>query len=330
MTWGEQNTAAEAHAQIDWALDHGMTMLDTAEMYPIPPSKATYSHTESIIGQWIANAGAQKRSTMLLASKVAGPGRDRDWIRNGDSALSAKNIAWACEDSLKRLNTDYLDLYQIHWPDRNVAAFGQWQFNPKLERESVGLLEQIEAMNRLMREGKIRAWGVSNETSWGITRMMALCEQHGLIKPASVQNAYHLMNRLFEADMAEVSYRENIPLLAYSPLAMGMLTGKYDAGAQPPGARMTLFKATFGQRYTRDLAIEAAAAYNALAREHGISPVALALAFVCAKWFVGSAIIGATSLAQLEEQFRSVDTELSPELLKAIDAIAARFSHPSA
>ncbi len=330
MTWGEQNTPAEAHSQIDWALDHGINLIDTAEMYPVPPGEATYSHTETIIGQWIAKAGSEKRSQFYLASKVAGPGRDRPWIRNGDSALSAKNIQWACEDSLKRLNTDVIDLYQIHWPDRNVAAFGAWQFRPELERETVPLLEQIQAMADLIKQGKIRAWGVSNETSWGVVRMMALAEQHGLPKPASIQNAYHLMNRYAEADLAEVMFREKIPLLAYSPLGMGVLTGKYDGGARPAGSRVTLFEKNFGHRYTRPIAMEAAQQYNALARSWGLTPTALALAYVCQQSFVASAIVGATKIHQLEEQLAGYSATLEKEQIKAIDAIASRYSHPAA
>ncbi len=328
MTWGEQNTEADAHSQLDWAVAHGMDFIDTAEMYPVPPSGTTYSRTESIIGNWIAKSG--NRSKITLASKVAGPGRDRPWIRNGDPKLTMKNILWACDDSLKRLQTDVIDLYQIHWPDRNVAAFGQWQFDPSLERETVPILEQIEAMAALMKAGKIRAWGVSNETSWGVMKMMALCEAHNLPKPASIQNAYHLMNRLHESDLAEVSFREGIPLLAYSPLGMGMLTGKYNDGAMPEGARLTIFRDKFGQRYTRPLSFEAAAAYTALAKKHGISMTALALAYVCSKPFTASAIIGATTIPQLEEQLAVYQTPLSKELIAELNVISGRFSHPSA
>lgn len=327
MTWGEQNTQAEAHSQLDWAVAHGIDFVDTAEMYPVPPSGATYSTTEQYIGAWIAKGNRHK---ITLASKVAGPGRDRPWIRNGDARLTKKNILWACEDSLQRLRTDYLDLYQIHWPDRNVAAFGTWQFDPSLERETVPLLEQIEAMAQLIKEGKIRAWGVSNETSWGVTRMMALCEQHNLPKPVSIQNAYHLLNRLLEGDLAEVMFREQCPLLAYSPLAMGMLTGKYNDGAMPAGARLTIYRDRFGQRYTRPLAFEATAAYTALAKKHGLSLTALALAYVCSRPFVASALIGATSIAQLEELLRVYETPLSNDLIAELYATSGRFSHPSA
>ncbi len=330
MTWGEQNSETDAHSQLDWAVAHGMDFVDTAEMYPVPPNGTTYSRTESYIGSWIAKDKAARRKSITLASKVAGPGRDRPWIRNGDPQLSKKNIKWACEDSLKRLHTDYLDLFQIHWPDRNVAAFGTWQFDPAQERETVPLLEQIEAMAELMREGKIRAWGVSNETSWGVTRMMSHCEQHGLPKPASIQNAYHLLNRLFEGDLAEVSFREGIPLLAYSPLGMGVLTGKYDHGALPEHARLTVYRNKFGLRYTRPLAMEAAEAYSALAKKHGVSPTALALAYVCSRPFVGTAIIGATTIAQLEELLKVYSTPLAKELLDELNIVSSRFSHPSA
>jgi aryl-alcohol dehydrogenase-like predicted oxidoreductase len=330
MTWGEQNIEADAHSQLDWCVAHGIDFVDTAEMYPVPPNGTTYSTTEKYIGSWLQHNKTGNRNKILLASKVAGPGRDRPWIRNGDPSLTKKNIIWACEDSLKRLQTDVIDLFQIHWPDRNVAAFGAWQFNPELERETIPLLEQIEAMAELMKAGKIRAWGVSNETSWGVTRMMALCEAHNLPKPASIQNAYHLLNRLPEADLAEVMFREKIPLLAYSVLGMGMLTGKYNNGAMPEGSRLTVYRDKFGQRYTRPLSFEATAAYTALAQKHGISITALAMAYVCSKPFVGSAILGATNIAQLEEVFKVYDTPLSNELIAEMNVIAGRFSHPSA
>jgi len=296
-------------------------------MYPVPPNGTTYSHTESIIGKWNAKGN---RSKITLASKVAGPGRDRPWIRNGDPMLTRKNIEWACNDSLKRLQTDVIDLYQIHWPDRNVAAFGQWQFDPTNERDTVPLLEQIEAMAALIKAGKIRAWGVSNETSWGVMKIMALCEINHLPKPASIQNAYHLLNRLHEGDLAEVCFREQIPLLAYSPLGMGMLTGKYNEGAMPANARLTVFRDKFGQRYTRPLAFEAVAAYSELAKKHGMRLTALALAYVCSKPFTASAIVGATTIAQLEEQLALYQTPLSKELITELNQISGRFSHPSA
>jgi aryl-alcohol dehydrogenase-like predicted oxidoreductase len=328
MTWGEQNTEAEAHSQLDWAVGHGIDLVDTAEMYPVPPNESTYSRTESFIGNWNAKNG--NRNKIILATKVAGPGRDRPWIRNGDPSLTKKNIRWACEDSLKRLQTDYIDLFQIHWPDRNVAAFGAWQFDPKLERDTIPLSAQIEAMSDLIREGKIRAWGVSNETAWGVTRMCSTAEAHGLAKPASIQNAFHLMNRLPEADLAEVMYREQVPMLAYSVLGMGMLTGKYNHGALPEGSRLTIFRDRFGQRYTRPLAFEAALAYSELAAKFAISPSALALAYVCSKPFVASAILGATKIEQLDELIKLYETPLAKELITELNQIAARFSHPAA
>ncbi len=328
MTWGEQNSEADAHSQLDWAVAHGVDLIDTAEMYPVPPNGTTYSTTEKYIGNWIAKPGNRQKIT--LATKVAGPGRDRPWIRNGDPALTQKNIVWACDDSLTRLRTDVIDLYQIHWPDRNVAAFGNWQFSPALERDTVPLIEQIQAMATLIKAGKIRAWGLSNDTSWGVMRMMTLCEQHNLPKPATIQNAYHLLNRLFEADLAEVSHREGIQLLAYSVLGMGMLTGKYQNGAAPEGARLTKYRANFGQRYTRAVCFDAVDAYATLAKKHNMSLTALALAYVCSKPFTGSAILGATTIGQLQEQLAVYQTPLSEDLIKELNAVSARFSHPAA
>jgi aryl-alcohol dehydrogenase-like predicted oxidoreductase len=327
MTWGEQNTEAEAHAQLDWAVAHGVDFVDTAEMYPVPPNGTTYSTTEKFIGTWIAKGN---RNKITLASKVAGPGRDRPWIRNGDPSLTKKNIIWACEDSLKRLKTDVIDLFQIHWPDRNVAAFGAWQFDPTQERETVPLLEQVEAMAELIKAGKIRAWGVSNETSWGVTRLCAVAEANNLPKPASIQNAYHLLNRLFEGDLAEVSYREGVPLLAYSVLGMGMLTGKYRNGARPTDGRLTVYAGKFGLRYTRPTCYDAVDAYAELAKKHNMSLTALALAYVCRQPFMGSAILGATKIAQLDEQLAAYQTPLSDELIRELNTISLRFSHPAA
>jgi aryl-alcohol dehydrogenase-like predicted oxidoreductase len=325
MTWGEQNSEADAHAQLNFAMQHGINFVDTAEMYPVPPRAETGTRTESILGSWLAIPG--NREKIVLASKVAGPGR-YDWLRE-ETKLSKKTILAACDASLKRLRTDYIDLYQIHWPDRNVAAFGSWQFNPALEREYVSFAEQIEAMQELIKAGKIRGYGLSNETAWGTTMFCRVAEQLNAPKPASIQNAYSLVNRTFEGDLAETSYREQVPLLAYSPLAMGALTGKYDRGAMPRGSRFERFR-EFGGRYRRPLAMLASEEYGALAKKIGMTPVELALAFVVNKWFVASAIIGATSVQQLQQIYNAHYAKLPEEASAQIESISARYLHPAA
>ena len=327
MTWGEQNTEAEAHNQLDWAVANDINFVDTAEMYPVPPSAETGLRTELILGKWLAKPG--NRQKVVLASKIAGPGR-RDWIRNGATSLTKANIIDACEGSLRRLQTDHIDLYQIHWPDRNVAAFGTWRFDSGKERPTVPIEEQVDAMQTLIRQGKIGGYGLSNETAWGATMFCRAAEKLGAPKPASIQNPYCLLNRSFEGDLAEVSYREQMPLLAYSPLGMGVLTGKYLGGAAPEGARFTQFGKKMGGRYTRPLAMVATEEYAALARRHGITVLQLSIAFVVTRWFGASAIIGGTSVRQLQQILDAYQTPLSPELLAEVDAIGDRYLHPSA
>ena len=326
MTWGEQNTEAEAHAQLDWAMQHGVNFVDTAEMYPVPPKAETGLRTEIILGKWLAIPG--NREKVVLGTKIAGPGR-RDWIRNGATSVNKANIIDACEGSLKRLQTEHIDLYQIHWPDRNVAAFGSWQFDSGKERETVPIIEQVEAMQQLIKDGKIGGYGLSNESAWGTTMFCRAAEQLGAPKPAAIQNPYCLTNRLFEADLAEVSYREQVPLLAYSPLGMGVLTGKYLNGAMPKGSRFQAY-ADFGVRYRRPLAMIAAEEYAVVAKKYGVTLLELSLAFVINKWFVGSAIIGATTVQQLQQIYNAHQIKLDPEAYKDIEAISARYLHPAA
>ena len=325
MTWGEQNSERDAQLQLDFALDHGINFIDTAEMYPVPPSARTYSRTETYLGPWLAK---QKRDQLVLASKVAGPGR-RDWVRGGRTELTRENITGALHDSLKRLQTDYLDLYQIHWPGRNVPMFGVTRFDPGKEAQAIPVLEQIETMAGLIKAGKIRYYGLSNETTWGVCEFVRVARAHGLPPPLSIQNAYSLLNRMFDGELAEASFREKVPLLAYSPLAMGMLSGKYAGGAMPPRARLALF-ADFGERYKRELARAAAEDYGRLAQSRGLSAVEMALAFVRTRWFVASTIVGATDLAQLKQNIDSVKVELDAETLAGIDAIHRRYPNPSA
>ena len=326
MTWGEQNSEREAHEQIEWALDHGINFIDTAEMYPVPPREATQGRTEILIGNWLAR-NRSRRGDIVLASKIAGPGR-RDWIRDGDTQVSAKTIPWALDDSLKRLQTDYIDLYQIHWPERYVPQFGSWEYDVSLERAAVPMLEQLQALARAIEAGKIRAWGLSNETCFGVCEFVRLAREHGLPSPASTQNCYNLVSRTFDGDLAEASHQLKVPLLAYSPLAMGMLAGTYRGGAKPAKARLTLFE-NFGERYRRPRAVEAAEEYCKLADRHGLSPAAVALAFVRGRFFTASTIIGATSIAQLDELASCFDFTLSAQILSDIAAVHRAYPNPT-
>jgi aryl-alcohol dehydrogenase-like predicted oxidoreductase len=331
MTWGEQNSEAEAHAQIDWALDRGINFIDTAEMYPVPPRRETQGSTERILGAWLGK-NRSRRGDIVLASKIAGPGR-REWIRNGESQITKKTVPWAIDDSLKRLQTDYIDLYQIHWPERYVPAFGAWQYDPSKERTETPILEQVEAMAAAIKAGKIRAYGLSNETTWGVCEFARLARENGLPPPATVQNGYSLVSRLFDGDLAEASRRLDIPLLAYSPLAMGLLTGKFHGGLYAPGwpagARLMKFK-DFGERYKRARVLSAAEEYRKVADKHRLPLTALALAFVRNRFFVASTLIGATSVAQLEDQVRWFDLVLPPEALADLEAVNAAYPSPAA
>jgi len=327
MTWGEQNTESEGHAQIEWALANGINFIDTAEMYPVPPRKETQGRTETIVGSWLGkNRG--KRERIVLASKIAGPGR-REWIRNGETHVSKKTIPWAIDDSLERLRTDYIDLYQIHWPERYVPGFGTWQYDPSKERETTSILEQVEGMAAAIKAGKIRAYGLSNETAYGLCEFVRVARANNLPAPVSTQNGYSLLSRMFDGDPAEASRHLNVPLLAYSPLAMGQLTGKYLGGAMPPGARMVKLK-PFGERYMRPRAVAAVEEYAKVAKKHGLTLAAMALAFVRSRFFTASTIVGATSVPQLEESLRHFAVELSPEVVADIEAINQAFPSPSA
>jgi aryl-alcohol dehydrogenase-like predicted oxidoreductase len=327
MTWGEQNTEAEAHAQIEWALGQGIDFIDTAEMYPVPPRRETQGRTEEILGAWLAKNRA-RRQTLVVASKIAGPGR-REWIRNGETHVSKKTIPWAIDDSLRRLRTDWIDLYQIHWPERYVPQFGSWRYDPANEREETPILEQIEAMAAAIDAGKIRAYGLSNETAWGLCEFTRLARENGLPPPVSVQNGYNLVSRLFDGDLAEASRRLNVPLIAYSPLAMGLLTGKLRGKAWPAGARLAKFQ-NFGERYRRPRVLEAAEEYCKVADRHGLPLAWIALAFVRSRFFVASTLLGATSVAQLEELARAFDFELPPAVLADLESVHRIYPSPSA
>ncbi|MBB5753424.1 aldo/keto reductase [Prosthecomicrobium pneumaticum] len=319
MTWGQQNSEAEGHAQMDYALDKGINFLDTAELYSIPPKAETHGSTERIIGTWMKARG--NRDKIILASKVVGR-TDMAWFRNGPARLTRAHIREAIERSLARLQTDYIDLYQLHWPDRPVTQFGA---NPSIFRQpdavadEVPIGETLEALDELVKEGKIRHIGLSNESAWGTMRFLAEADAGRGPRVVSIQNAYNLLNRTFEVGLAEVALREDVGLLAYSPLAQGYLTGKYQGGARPEGARTTLFKR--GQRYETPGAADAIDRYLEVAAEHGVDPAALAIRFCLAKPFVTSVIIGATTMAQLTTDIAAAEIAWTPELDAAVDAV---------
>jgi aryl-alcohol dehydrogenase-like predicted oxidoreductase len=324
MTYGHQNTIEEAHQQLDYAVSQGVNFIDAAEMYPVPPRAETYGFTESYIGEWLKQ---QQRDKLIVATKIAGPGRHVKWVRDGGNAIDSINVKQAVDDSLKRLRTDYIDLYQIHWPDRYVPLFGNKVFDPNQERETVPISEQLSVFADLIKEGKIRYVGLSNETSWGIATFSNVSKQLGLPKVVSIQNAYNLLNRVFDWELAEAAYRENIGLLAYSPLAFGFLSGKYLNG-KPEKTRITLYEG-FGQRYKKQNVTEAVAAYVEIAHKYKLTPAKLALAFVRSRWFVSSTIIGATTLEQLKENLESVDVVLDEEIFHELDAVHTRNPNPA-
>lgn len=324
MTWGEQNSAEEAFAQLDAAVAAGVNLIDVAEMYPVPPRPETQGRTESIVGEWIQRRG--HHNDVLIATKVAGGADWLPWIRGGPR-LDRANIKQACEESLQRLGVDCIDLYQVHWPDRKTNFFGQLGYTEADVEQGTPIAETLQALAELQQAGKIRHIGLSNETPWGLSTYLRLAEQHGWPRVISVQNPYNLLNRSYEIGLAEFAPREQVGLLAYSPLAFGVLSGKYLHGARPDGARLTLFQRF--ARYTNAQAEAATLAYVELATEHGLSPAQMALAFINAQPFVRSNLIGATSMLQLEENLAVIEKRLSPELLKAIDAIHTRHPNPA-
>lgn len=324
MTFGQQNSEAEAHAQLDAAFARGVNFIDAAEMYPVPARADTYGQTESIVGSWLRG---RPRDSVVLATKVAGPGRNMAWIRGGPPSLDRSNIREAVEASLARLGTDYIDLYQLHWPARNQPMFGQWRFDPESERPATPIEEQLAALAELVAEGKIRYVGLSNEHPWGLMSFLRAAETLGLPRVVSVQNAFNLLNRVFEQGMAEVCFREKVSLLPYSVLGFGHLSGKYLDNPGAPG-RISLFPA-FGQRYDKPGVQPAVAAYAALARRHGMTPAELAVAFVASQPLVGSVIVGATTLAQLEANLDACGRRLDAGILQEIEAIHLQFPSPA-
>lgn len=323
MTWGEQNTEAEAHQQLDCARSHGVNFIDTAEMYPIPPRADLQGLTETYIGSWLKKRA--DRDKLVIATKVTGPGRNMDYIRGGPR-LTADHIYKAVDESLQRLQTDYIDLYQLHWPDRNANYFGKLGYQHREDEEITPLLETLEALGELVQQNKVRHIGVSNETPWGVMSYLRLRDQFQLPMIQTIQNPYSLLNRSFEVGLAEISMREKIGLMAYSPLGFGTLTGKYLNGQQPEDARCTRFKHYL--RYTGELGSQATKAYVELARDHGLEPAQMALAWVNSRPFTTSTIIGATSIKQLEMNLASIDVALSAEVLEGIEAIQRKIPNP--
>ena len=331
MTFGEQVDEATSHAIMDRAVERGVTFFDTAEMYPVPPSAPTYGRTETFIGHWLA-ARPGMRGQIVLATKVAGPSRGMPWVRQGQGMTPA-DIEASCHASLKRLQTDVIDLYQIHWPERHVPAFGNLYYDPAQEKSETPIRAQLEALAGLVKAGKVRHIGLSNETPYGVHEFVRLAEQHGLPRIVSTQNPYCLISRTYDNALDETCHRLNVGLLAYSPLGFGLLTGKYDASGihspEAPRGRMALYERMKSQRWGRESSLAAARRYNDLARAHGLTPTQLALAFCYRSWRVASTIIGVTTLAQLDEDLDAWSVQLSPELLAACDAIRLELRDPA-
>lgn len=326
MTFGRQNTEAEGHAQMDLAFDRGVTFWDTAEMYAVPPTADTYGRTEEIIGTWLKARG--RRDRVVIATKAIGNAAGGfGWVRGGGAKLDRANLVRAVDDSLRRLGTDYIDLFQTHWPDRPTSRFGARVIAPpSAETDNTPIAETLSVLDDLVKAGKIRHVGVSNETPWGVMAHLAEAERRGLPRIAGIQNAYNLLNRTFEDGLAEVAMREDVGLLAYSPLGGGTLTGKYLDGAVPPGSRRSIDPRK--SRYATPRADGAVRRYLDIARRHGLDPAQMAVAWVHRQPFVTAAIIGATSLEQLRHALDAVAITLTPELLAEIDAAHAADPNP--
>lgn len=325
MTWGLQNTEAQGHEQMDYALEQGINFFDTAEMYAIPPSADTYGTTETIIGTWFADRG--NREEVILASKIAGP--SLSWVRNGQNYIDRKNILEAVESSLKRLQTDYIDLYQLHWPNRGAYHFGAlWDYNPKFSTQEIedNFIEVLETCDEIIKSGKVRHIGLSNETAWGMSKWLRLSEDRGLPRMASIQNEYSLVCRHFEPDLHEIAVHEDCGLLAWSPLSRGLLSGKYLNGARPEGARLCI--ETRNEHRDRPQTHDAVQAYVNVAAKHGLDVCQMAIVFVTMQPFVTSTIIGATSMEQLKTNIASIDVTLSQNVLDDIEAVRRDYPMP--
>lgn len=325
MTWGQQNSEADAHQQLDYAIERGINFVDVAEMYPVPPTAETQGRTEEYLGTWLAKPG--NRQKVLVATKVTGRSEMFPYIRDGKPTLDRKNILAACDASLKRLQTDVIDLYQMHWPDRQTNCFGILGYQFDASDKAVPLEESLSALQELVRAGKVRHIGLSNETPWGVMECLRLAREKGLPRIQSIQNPYNLVNRSFEVGLAEMAIREQVGLLAYSPLAFGVLSGKYRGGIKPPGSRLTIYT-RFG-RYNGELTFKAMEKYCAIAESHDLTPAQLALAYVNSRPFLTSTIIGATSMEQLKENIDSIEVKLLPEVLEKIEAVHKEIGNPA-
>ncbi|MDB5988000.1 MAG: NADP(H)-dependent aldo-keto reductase [Nevskia sp.] len=322
MTWGEQNTECQAHEQLDYAIAQGVNFIDAAEMYPVPPKAETQGRTEQYLGSWLA--ARRNRKQLVLATKVIGPGAC-PYLRDGPR-LTRAHVLQACDASLKRLQTDFIDLYQVHWPERSTNYFGQLGFRASNDKHATPIEETLAALAELVQQGKVRYLGISNETPWVLSEYVRLAREQNLPRVVTIQNPYSLLNRSFEIGLSEFAHRENIPLLAYSPLAFGFLSGKYLHGARPADGRLTLFS-----RFTRYNGAQAELAtreYVALAQQHGLDPAQMALAFVNARAFLGATIIGATTMPQLRSNLASIGVKLNKDVLAGIEAIHQRFTIP--
>lgn len=328
MTFGEQNTQSDAFEQLEYALDQGLFFWDTAEMYPVPPKPETQGATETILGNWIAQRG--KRDQLFIASKIAGPSQGGSHIRDGQTRFNAADIGSAIDGSLKRLQTDYIDLYQLHWPQRPTNFFGKLGYgNTEAQNtdEITALEETLTALSHEIKNGRIRYIGLSNETPWGTLKFLHLAEKLGLEKFVSVQNPYNLLNRTYEIGMSEIAHHESIGLLAYSPLAFGYLTGKFRHGARPANTRISLYSRF--SRYSNPQSEWATEQYAQLAEQHDLTLTQLSLAFIKQQFFVNSTIIGATNLDQLKENIQAFEIELSTDVLEGIEAIHRQQPNPA-
>lgn len=329
MTWGEQNTEAQAHAQLDMAIAAGVNLIDAAEMYPVPPKPETQGLTERYLGSWLKKSG--KRDQLIIATKAAGPARlphQPRHVRNGQTCFDRTSLTEALHGNLERLQTDYIDLYQLHWPDRSVNIFGRQNYTHFPDEDTVPIAETLSVLADFVKQGKIRYIGVSNETPWGLSQFLRASEQLNLPRIVSIQNPYSLVNRYFEIALSEFSHQEQIGLLAYSPLAFGVLSGKYLNGARPADGRITLFERFV--RYKAPQVETAVAAYVALAHKHGLDPAQMALAYVNTRPFLTSTIIGATTLQQLQSNLDSINLELDEAVLNGIEEIHNRHANPAA
>ncbi|WP_198329669.1 aldo/keto reductase [Psychrobacter cibarius] len=325
MTWGQQNTETQAHEQMDMALSEGVNFWDTAEMYPSPPDKDKQGDTERFMGTWFNKT--KQRDKVILASKIS----PMDFLRDGQTRLNAEHISSAIDGNLQRLQTDYIDIYQLHWPERQANFFSQLGYTEEMASQPLDdltpFLETIQALNDEIKKGRIRAYGLSNDTAWGLMRYLWEADKNGLIAPITVQNPYSLLNRLYEVAMAEITHRENVGLLAYSPLGFGVLSGKYLDGKRPTGARLTMYDRF--ARYTNEQALSATAQYAKIAADAGLDMAQMALAFVNSRSFVTSNIIGSTTIEQLKSNIDSIHLTLSSEVLEAIEAVHTQHPNPS-